>query len=272
MRYLSSYYTDPGKRKGPNQDSMLVERMEYGGQEVLLAAVCDGIGGLSKGEVASAEVIRSLADWFRTEFVLLAGQEEFEDALYDSWEILLRDVHRRLRDYGRLHGIRIGTTLTTMLLWQEKYYIAHVGDTRIYKIRDQVTQLTGDQILAQLDHACDHSNSKKIDCGEAEQEKTGSAGKESKAGKNILLQGIGCSSAIRPAYYSGEAESNTVYLLCTDGFRRKLGKEELRKAFAPEALINEEIMAEQGRATARLVMERGERDNITVIMLRTAPV
>ena len=44
MNYLTAYYTDQGKRKGINQDSLLVTRTEYEGQEVLLAAVCDGMG------------------------------------------------------------------------------------------------------------------------------------------------------------------------------------------------------------------------------------
>lgn len=274
MNYLTAYYTDQGKRKGINQDSLLVTRTEYEGQEVLLAAVCDGMGGLSKGEVASAEAIRSLEEWFRREFEALAGQEEFEDALYDSWEELFQNVHTRLLDYGQHLGTRVGTTLTAMLFREKHYYIAHVGDTRIYEIKDQAVQLTRDQVAAQLDAAY---RKKEIGSsgGENTQEK-GDAGKETECGKpehgkgqHILLQGIGCAPVLRPVYYSGKVERDAVYLLCTDGFRHKLHRQEMREAFHSGNCRDEEKLSEQGRMLARLALDRGEKDNLTVILIRT---
>ncbi len=248
MRYLTASYTDKGKVREVNQDSLLIRKAEYGENTLVLAVVCDGMGGLKKGELASAEVIRLFEEWFERESRALAEQEqeEFEDMLYDLWEALLQRAHGEIRKYGKLHGIRIGTTVTAILFWQKKYYIAHVGDSRIYEIKNHVIQLTKDQLLAGLN-----------------------ATEQITTGKNILLQGVGASKVVRPIYYSGKAEDDAVYLLCTDGFRHKLSEKEIYQAFKPENLTDKNLMEEQGKAIARMVMDRGEKDNISVILLRT---
>ncbi len=242
MRYSFACYTDRGKRKEVNQDALLVSRAVYHGQETVLAVICDGMGGLKQGELASAEVAGAFDMWFEEIFFRIENEAEFEDELYESWEILLQDIHQKIREYGRRCGIRLGTTATVMLLRQQEYYIAHVGDCRIYEIKDQVRQLTKDQVQAELD-------------------------KEGK--ENILLQGIGVSKMIRPAYYSGEVKEEAIYLLCTDGFRHKISEQELQEAFAPEDLVDEEAMERRGKEITETVIERGEKDNISVILLRT---
>lgn len=254
MRYLFTYHTDEGKRKAGNQDSLLISRAVHNGKEIVLTVICDGMGGLKNGEVASAEAVRVFAKWFREEFEPLIGEGDFEDALYDAWEKILQKVHYKLFTYGKTHGIRIGTTVTAMLFCGENYYIAHVGDSRIYEIREQAIQLTRDQILAEL--------------GE-----NGTGGELSKKEQDVrrstLLQGVGVSKKIRPAYYSGEIKKDTVYLLCTDGFRHKVSSQELEQAFTPKNLVDEDIMRRKGEYISQIVMERGERDNASVILLRT---
>lgn len=244
MRYSFACYTDKGKRKEVNQDSLLVSRALYHGRETVLAVICDGMGGLKQGELASAEVVGAFDTWFEESFSRLEDEDEFEDELYESWELILQDIHQKIRGYGRRYGIQIGTTVTMLLLRQQEYYIAHVGDCRIYEIKDQIRQLTKDQVQAGLDKK----------------------GKE-----NILLQGIGASKMVRPAYYSGEVEEDATYLLCTDGFRHKVSERELQEIFAPEELTDEEAMERRGKETTETVIERGEKDNISVILIRTLP-
>lgn len=173
---------------------------------------------------------------------MLADREEFEDELYDSWEMLFQKVHRKIKEYGKLRGIRLGTTATAMLLWQERFYIAHVGDCRIYEIKERIRRLTKDQVQGEL---------------------------RRKDGAHILLQGVGASQTLRPVYHSGEVEEDAVYLLCTDGFRHKVSEQELWQAFAPGEMVDEAKMRRRGEGVAEVVMERGEKDNISVILLRS---
>lgn len=236
MRYLFACFTDKGKRKGVNQDSLLVSQAMLQGQAAVLAAICDGMGGLDKGELASGEVIGEIAGWFRERFPSVARQEEFEDELYESWERLFQDLHRKIKGYGERQGIRIGTTATAMLFWQERFFVAHVGDCRIYEIKERIRQLTKDQV---------------------------------QGGSHILLQGIGVSKTVRPVYHSGEVKKDAVYLLCTDGFRHKVSAEELGREFASEKLSDETAMRRKAEYVARTVMERGEKDNLSALLLRT---
>ena len=94
MKYLATADTDIGISKSTNQDSVLVKHASYDGKEVVLGIVCDGMGGLAKGEVASASVIRCFADWFDTEFV---GELEDLDlnVIAEKWSKLLKDMNVR---------------------------------------------------------------------------------------------------------------------------------------------------------------------------------
>lgn len=100
----------------------------------MLAAVCDGLGGLQKGELASAEVIRGLAGWFRTEWPRLREQAGGEAEILKSWDRLLVEKNQELVNYGIQNGLQLGTTVSAMLLADGCYYILHVGDCRIYEI------------------------------------------------------------------------------------------------------------------------------------------
>ena len=64
MKYKFIAETDVGISRSTNQDSVLVKHAAYEKREVLMAIVCDGMGGLSKGELASATVIREFSKWF----------------------------------------------------------------------------------------------------------------------------------------------------------------------------------------------------------------
>ena len=64
MRFIATADSDIGISKATNQDSVLIKQAKVDGEEVLLAVICDGMGGLSKGELASATVIRAFAKWF----------------------------------------------------------------------------------------------------------------------------------------------------------------------------------------------------------------
>ena len=256
MRYLTASHTDKGRRKSVNQGSLLVLKGEYEKGEAVLAVVCDGMGGLEKGELASQKVVRHFTLWFEEVFSQIKEQEEeeFEDNLYESWENLLQNAHRQIRQYGKENGIKIGTTVTAFLLMQEQYYITHIGDCRLYELKEEISCLTADQTLASLESMGGSYGTEKY---------------RSKRSSSILIQGLGASEKIRPVYHSGSIKKDSVYLLCSDGFRHKISEEELLEEFSPEKLNTEEQMSEKGKEITEKLMERGEKDNISVILLRT---
>ncbi len=252
MRYKIACCTRKGMEREVNQDALLVKCGVFEGERVVLAVVCDGMGGLRKGEVASASLVREFSGWFEREFPKLAVFGGIRERLFDSWEELIQAVHQRMRRYGREKGIWMGTTLTAMLFFRQMYYVVQVGDSRAYRLGTEVCQLTKDQTLVQ----------REVDAGRLTSEQ---AGRDQR--RNVLLQCVGASRQMEPVYDAGMMLQGSVYLLCSDGFWHEVGglglgrrgiwdKSEARiRAWLLE-LIKEE------RA-------RGEGDDISVIAICT---
>lgn len=253
MNYLLAYHTDIGRRTA-NQDSLLVQRAVCNGEQVVLAAVCDGMGGLKKGEVASAALVRRFSKWFTKELPAITAKADAEAKILNSWDDLLKKMNQKILTYGKRKRIETGTTVTAMLFIRDRYYIVHVGDSRAYELAEQAVLLTKDQTLA---------------AREAEQGRLTWEQAERDARKNILLQCVGASKYLKPAYISGNIKQNAVYLLCSDGFCHEVRIREMKKAFQAEEMSDESVLTERCRKLTRTNMERGEQDNISVIAVRT---
>ena len=118
MKLLSAVCSDRGIKKKINQDSLLVRSAMTKEGEILLAAVCDGMGGLEKGEVASGEVIRALERWFEETLpLLLSGEQEKKGvgerrkrAIAKSLESLIQEENQMISVYGKEKNLLLGTT------------------------------------------------------------------------------------------------------------------------------------------------------------------
>jgi len=251
--YLTSVYTDVGIKKKTNQDAVLVKAADTNYGRVLLAVVCDGMGGLAKGEVASAALIRAFSDWFEERFPVLSIQSFQEKALRREWNQLILDMNLKISDYGISHRLRLGTTLTGLLLVGNRYYIINIGDSRVYQITARLTQLTKDHTYVQREVDLGH-----MTCEEAMRDPR----------RNILIQCVGAGSMIAPDYYTGIFERNTVFLLCSDGFRHLVTPEELYQCLNPHVLRTEKQMAEQAAYLTELNKSRNEADNISVALIK----
>ena len=96
MNFITAYHTDAGISKKINQDSLLIARAAVNGGNALFASVCDGMGGLSKGELASASLVRSLSDWFCRKFPRIMEKGFSSRALKKSWTELIEEANRKI--------------------------------------------------------------------------------------------------------------------------------------------------------------------------------
>lgn len=254
MRFLTAYHTDVGIRKKTNQDSLLLERAstEYG--DVLLAAVCDGMGGLAKGELASAALIRRLSDWFYQEFPQLLYDGLQSEKLRKSWEQLILGTNQRIAEYGKQKGISLGTTCVLFLAVDHVYYIMNIGDSRAYLLSDGLYQLTKDQTYCQ----------REIDLGRMTPEQAAVDPQRS-----VLLQCVGASDVVIPDFFAGSLESGQCYLLCSDGFVHVISPQEIYQALNPMVSRDPEGMRGSLVNLTELVKARQERDNISALVLKT---
>lgn len=254
MNFLTAYHTDVGIKKKTNQDSLLIHQAQTDSGNVLLAVLCDGMGGLAKGEVASACMINAFSQWFRTELPQIISAGTQPDALRTSWENLVNNVNQRITDYGDSIGISLGTTCAALLIVGTTYYIMNIGDSRIYLISDNIYQLTKDQTYVQ----------REMDEGRMTYEQS-----LVDPQRSVLLQCVGASVEIEPDFYMGDVYINQCFMLCCDGFRHVVGPQEFYQYLNPAAATERSCIEQNLRYLTELNKSRMETDNITACVIRT---
>lgn len=254
MRYITAYASDIGIRKETNQDAILIKKARTAQGEILFAVICDGMGGLEKGEVASKEVIGRFGKWFHEELPQMLYEGIEEQKLRNRWRDIVVKENEKLGEFGRKHHVNLGTTLTALLVIEEIYYVVHVGDSRIYELSDTLYQITEDQTLV----------AKEIAAGRLTEEQA-----EKDPRRSILLQCIGASQRVEPVFYSGEIKEDAVYLLCSDGLRHMCTPLEIWNSFCTVASTNEKGMKNNILAFIEMLKQRQEKDNISCILIKT---
>lgn len=251
MRYIATADTDIGISKSTNQDSALIKHASTDAGEVLLAVICDGMGGLAKGELASATVIREFARWFDEELPLELENLDMR-VIGAKWTLMLKQLNGKIGEYGAANGVSLGTTFSGILFVNDQYVIAHVGDSRIYQIGSPLIQLTEDQTFV----------AREISRGNMtpEQAKTDKR-------RNLLLQCVGASRTVEPQVRYGKAEKGA-YMLCSDGFRHEITETEIYESLNPINLMNKNAMHNNAKYLIEQVKSRKERDNISVILIK----
>ena len=254
MEFLTATHTDVGIKKKTNQDSILVHQAQTDYGTVLLAVICDGMGGLSKGEVASAVLIREFSDWFQRDLPELLYGGMRPEALRVSWENLVGSVNLRIADYATRQSVTMGTTCVAFLIIENVYYIMNVGDSRVYMLDDNIYQLTKDQTYVQ----------REIDAN-----RMTPAEAEVSPQRSVLLQCVGASDIVQPDFFTGAVEPNQCYLLCSDGFRHVISSSEIFRLCAPGAAYRTQDMKAGLEQLTELNKSRMETDNISAVLIRT---
>lgn len=254
MNFLTACHTDRGTKKTINEDSFFIAQARVREKNLLFAAVCDGMGGLSKGEVASASMIKRLSDWFSEILPDLVLDGFVPEMLTLSLEKLISEANDRIYLYGEQNGFTLGTTCVTFLCCGEHYYIMNIGDSRVYLLSDGMFQITRDQTWCQME----------VEKGRMTQEEAADHPR-----RNILLQCIGAGEKVEPEYYIGDLQNNQCFLICSDGFRHKALPAELYERLQPSASVTAEDMKNNLVFLTELEKERGEKDNITALLIKT---
>jgi serine/threonine protein phosphatase PrpC len=245
--------TDIGNVKKTNQDSLLVKHAAYNNKEVLMAILCDGMGGLSSGELASATVIRAFDKWFDQ---ILPFELENPDlsVISGKWAATLKELNADLLKYSRIQGRSMGTTFSGIIFIDDSYLIVHVGDSRVYHLSSGITQITKDQTFV----------AREIEKGKMTKEQA-----KTDKRRNMLLQCVGASAQVIPEVIIDKTEPGA-YLLCSDGFRHVISEEEIFESLNPVNCINKQAMHSNTRYLIDLVKQRNERDNISAILIKVS--
>lgn len=230
MEITTAYLWEQGECRN-NEDSLVLLQAQTRRGTVFAAAVCDGIGGLSEGETASGYMAEMIAVWFHKELLPMAEKHKGHKSLYRSAVKLLYETDEKLKEYGRKKKLRLGTTLTLFFVLQNRFYLMHIGDCRIYRIRKQMILLTEDDGEGHFLHKC-----------------------------------IGAGKWEKPQWKCGKLKKNTGFLICSDGFYRKLKAEELAACAAP--FCNQErLLFKRLEAAGEQIKKRRMEDNASAVSI-----
>ncbi|MFZ7943774.1 PP2C family protein-serine/threonine phosphatase [Neobacillus sp. 19] len=255
MSFQVAYHTDAGIKKKTNQDALLLKTAKTPKGRIGLFIVCDGMGGLTQGELASATVIRGMSDWFETELpkIILYGHEQIETEIRQQLAAYVKGLNRKILEYGETASLKLGTTITALLIVNTKYFLLHVGDSRAYQIHEDLLQLTKDQTLV----------ARELERGNITEEQA-----KVDPRRNVLLQCVGASPGLDPVITDGEVKDGDLFMLCTDGFYHEISEDEIFTRLNPDHLSGEEQMKETVTGLVELVKKRKETDNITVLITK----
>ena len=242
-KVVSLGLSDSGLLRQNNEDVFLKNK------ELGLYILADGMGGHQAGEVAAKETVAAVVRILTKKLADL-NHQSLSDMLNLLRDVIIH-VNKMIYKMGRLneHLRGMGTTLSCVLFREEGMVIGHVGDSRIYRLRDShLTQLTKDHsLLCEL-----------IDKGELNAQEAADF-----LYKNIITKAIGVEPRVDPSVEFKKIKLGDVYLLCSDGLSDPLSHDEIA------SVLNEspsfEIAAKMLINQANL---RGGRDNITVLLLK----
>jgi protein phosphatase len=254
MKLIAAGLTDPGKIRKNNEDSYWVDA------ELGLLLVADGMGGHAAGEVASqmaVDVIRDqVAQGLQTGRIPSVGERPLHlsqkgqlltAALHMANEVVYSASQERPEKKG------MGTTIVAVLVDNNKFVVAHVGDSRLYLFRNNsLRQLTRDHSLVAEQVAKGLLTPEQAEASEM---------------KNVLTRALGIKPELDLDVEEHPLQPEDTILLCTDGLCRmaedRVIEEELKRLSDPNDICHNLVA---------LAVERGGKDNVTVVAGRTHAV
>lgn len=208
-------------QRSQNMDRLLIKEKKVIGGNIYLAAVCDGVGSLEDGAFAASIAIHMLDGWI----------EKIEDT--DRLGLRLRDavieINKQIVMLSRNRNLKTASTLSAILIAEKKYYIVHLGDSRIYSYCEKrLFQLTNDHV----------SNGRLTNC-------------------------LGLKEQI-DIFYNEGLYGNALFFLCSDGLYKKMDE----KYFQEELdHISRRRLRKVAKRLMQYVIQQGETDNISLVIL-----
>ena len=235
--------SDLGKARDMNEDFYYISANE---ESIKLYILADGMGGYNGGEIASKLATNSVKSYIQNNFEKIEkDKESILKLIKDSIEYANMVIYEKAKQIIELENM--GTTLDICLIYNNKAFIGHIGDSRIYRIRKQfIRKLTRDHSYVE------------------ELVKDGTITKEEAQNhpkKNMLMKALGCTPFVEPDLMIRGFLKEDVLLMCSDGLTNMLTEEEIYK------MVVTDFTNSSNNLVAR-ANELGGYDNITVVIIK----
>lgn len=244
--------TDVGMVRHENEDFLAIN------QELGFAVLADGMGGYQAGEVASRLAVETILHELqhRSSQVALADIHASSGLCHASLLLQQAILHANQIIWqtacSQRHYRGMGTTVVAVWFYGDQMSVAHVGDSRLYRLRDkQLKSLTKDHsVLQQL-----------IDVGLIEEQQAWHA-----PNKNLITRALGVKEQVEVDLQEHKVHENDVYLLCSDGLNDMLQDADIFN------ILNKKYSASDiAHQLVAMANQQGGKDNISVIVIKLQP-
>ena len=235
--------SDIGKVREMNQDYYYISDSL---SEVQLYMLADGMGGYKGGEIASKLAIQCAKNYIETNFKQITkDKDSIIQLVGSSMEYANMIVYEKSKEDKELEGM--GTTLEICLIYNNKVYIGHIGDSRIYRIRKEfIRKLTQDHSYVQ----------KLLKDGTITPEEA-----EHHPKKNMLMKALGCNAFIEPDVMVKGFLKDDILVMTSDGLTNMVKQEEIFKQAKKD-------IEQAPKELVQMANENGGYDNITVVVIK----
>ena len=246
--------SDIGLKREQNEDSFLIvdhsainfNIQSYG----LMFALADGMGGHAGGEVASKMACQGLIDYYSQKKVDNQATSDFYRDRSRLLRKIIHDIHERICEYGKKNSKYkdMGTTLSVLVLINNKALIAHIGDSRIYRMRRRcLEQLTEDHTLAEIFMQMGYLTPNDASTHPL---------------RHVMTQVLG--QQVEPIFNRiMKIRKGDIFVVCSDGLYDMVTDKEIRDILLNHPSLNDKC----SRLVAR-ALKRGGKDNITVMVVQ----
>ena len=236
--------SDVGKARDINEDSYYITEDSLSNIQLFILA--DGMGGYNGGDIASKLAISSAKSYIEHNFKDIAkDRESLIQLIGSSVEYANMVIYEKSKENKEYEGM--GTTIEICLIYNNRAYISHIGDSRIYRIRNGlIRQLTQDHSYVQT---------------LVKQGTITKAEAETHPKKNVLMKALGCNAFVEPDMMVKGFQKGDILVICSDGLTNMVKQEEIFNYVtnnfetAPKELVD-------------LANKNGGIDNITVITIK----
>jgi protein phosphatase len=209
--------------------------------------IADGMGGHNSGEIASKMAVDIVSSYLLQFPKDLTDEKEICSFIEKIITKANQEIFIASKEEETYFGM--GTTLIVTLVYNNKLFIGHVGDSRVYLLRD------GEMLQLTIDHSYVEELIKN---GTLTREEA-----ENHPKKNVITRALGCAEDIEIDTYSEKMKNDDVFIICTDGLTNMISEDEIKEAIESSRDIEAACEILVNRA-----IEKGGEDNITVIVFR----
>ena len=235
--------SDVGKARETNQDSFYISQPS---QTTGLYIVADGMGGYNGGDIASRLAVTAAKEYIEENFIKVEhNKEELQKLIKNAIEYANMLVYEKSKENKELEGM--GTTIEIVLAYNNRVYIGHIGDSRVYRIRKNfMRKLTVDDSYVQ----------KLIKDGKITKEEAVNHPK-----KNMLTKALGCTAFAQPVVSVKGFLKDDIIVITSDGLTNMVSEDEIYKIITTNSKNPADELIEKAN-------NAGGIDNITVVIVK----